>query len=46
MIVRGHSSSVMVWLGVSCRGVTELHFGEKGVKTVAKVYQELYLSKL
>jgi hypothetical protein len=35
-----HSSYVMVWWGVSHRGVTPLNFCEKGVKTGARVYQE------
>lgn len=41
-----HPSSVMVWLGVSYYGPTEVHFCEKGVKTSAKVYQETVLDKL
>lgn len=41
-----HPSSVMVWLGVSYYGPTEVHFCEKGVKTSAKVYQETVLDRL
>lgn len=40
-VQRGHHpTSVMVWWGVSHKGVTSLHFCEKGVKTGAKVYQQ------
>ncbi|XP_055918417.1 uncharacterized protein LOC129950507 [Eupeodes corollae] len=43
-VQRGHHpASVMVWWGVSHKGVTSLHFCEKGVKTGAKVYQESVL---
>lgn len=39
-VQRGHHpASVMVWWGVSHKGVTTLHFCEKGVKTGAAVYQ-------
>lgn len=43
-VQRGHHpASVMVWLGVSYFGVTELYFCEKGVKTSAAVYQNTVL---
>ncbi|CAK1602157.1 unnamed protein product [Parnassius mnemosyne] len=39
-VQRGHfPSSLMVWLGVSYWGLTEVHFCEKSVKTNAFVYQ-------
>lgn len=41
-----HPSSVMIWLGVSYSGPTEVHFCEKGVKTSAKVYQDTVLDTL
>lgn len=41
-IQRGHHpASVMVWWGVSYHGASHIHFCEKGVKTSAKVYQEM-----
>ncbi|CAG4973152.1 unnamed protein product [Colias eurytheme] len=40
-----HPSSVMVWLGISYYGPTEVHFCEKGVRTSAKVYQETVLDQ-
>lgn len=46
-VIRGHHpSSVMVWLGASYRGMTEVHFCEKGVKTGALVYQNTVLDKV
>lgn len=46
-VERGHHpASVMVWWGVSWKGVTELHFCEKGVKTSARVYKETVLQDL
>lgn len=46
-VQRGHHpSSVMVWLGVSYLGPTEVHFCQKGVKTGAKVYQDDVLEKV
>nr|BAG15923.1 transposase [Bombyx mandarina]BAG15924.1 transposase [Bombyx mandarina]BAG15925.1 transposase [Bombyx mandarina] len=46
-IQRGHfPSSLMVWLGVSYWGLTEVHFCEKGVKTNAVVYQNTVLTNL
>ena len=41
-----HPSSVMVWLGVSYSGGTQLHFCEKGVKTGAKVYKDTVLEPI
>jgi aminoglycoside N3'-acetyltransferase len=41
-----HPSSVMVWLGVSYYGPTEVHFCEKGVNISAKVYQETVLDQV
>ncbi|KPJ20472.1 Transposable element Tc3 transposase [Papilio machaon] len=40
------SNSLMVWLGVSYWGLTEVHFCEKGVKTNAVVYQNTVLTNL
>lgn len=46
-VQRGHfPSSLMVWLGVSYWGLTEVHFCEKGVKTNAVVYQNTVLTNL
>lgn len=46
-VIRGHHpSSVMVWLGASYQGMTEVHFCEKGVKTGAMVYQNTVLDKV
>lgn len=46
-VLRGHHpASVMVWLGVSYQGATEVHFCEKGVKTSANVYVEEVLEKV
>ncbi len=43
-VQRGHHLSyVMVWWGVSWKGVTSIHFCEPGVKTMAKVYEETVL---
>ena len=39
------SREVMLWLGVSYEETTEGHFCEKGVKTSAKVYQEIVLER-
>lgn len=41
-----HPSSIMIWLGVSYYGPTEVHFCEKGVKTSAKVYQDTVLDRI
>lgn len=38
-----HPSSMMVWVGASYSGLTEVHFCEKGVKTGAEVYQTTIL---
>lgn len=41
LVIRAHHpSSVMVWLGVSYNGVTDVHFCQKGVKTNARNYQD------
>ncbi|CAK1587638.1 unnamed protein product [Parnassius mnemosyne] len=46
-VQRGHfPSSLMVWLGVSYWGLTEVYFCEKGVKTNAVVYQNTVLTNL
>lgn len=46
-VQRGHHPSyVMIWLGVSYSGLTQVHFCEKGVKTGAKVYQETVLEPI
>lgn len=46
-VQRGHHpASVMVWWGVSWKGVTKLHFCENGVKTSAVVYQNQVLDKV
>lgn len=46
-VQRGHyPSSIMVWLGVSYSGLTEVFFCEKGVKTSAVVYQNTVLTNI
>lgn len=46
-VQRGHHpSSVMVWLGVSYSGLTQVFFCEKGVKICATVYQNTTLANV
>lgn len=39
-------ASVIVWWEMSYQGVRKLHFCEKGVKTLAKVYEKTVLGRV